>query len=180
MSGDDVENALVVGVGDLAVGRERDVRLVTYALGSCIGLSAFDPVARIGGLLHFMLPQPAAQSDSRALKACLYATTGIPLLMRRLGDAGVQQKRLVVCAAGGAEILEGTAGTAIGQRNHTMLRKMLWKLGVTLAAEDTGGGVARTMLVDLVTGEVRIRTRDTERVLWTPGTRPRERRRVEA
>ena len=177
---DDVTNALVVGVGDLAVGTAADGQLVTYALGSCVGLSAFDPVARIGGLLHFMLPQPAPQGDPKAMKACVYATTGIPLLLRRLGEAGAASKRLVVCAAGGAEILEGTAGTAIGHRNHTMLRKVLWKLGVKLAAEDVGGNVARTMTVDLSSGEVHVRTRDTDSVLWAPNALSRAPRRVEA
>lgn len=180
MDNEAADNAVVVGVGDMAIAREADGRLVTYALGSCIGLSAFDPLTRIGGLLHYMLPQPAEQSDPKTIKACLYATTGVPLLMRRLTEAGAQQKRLIVCVAGGAEILEGAASLAIGQRNRTMLRKVLWKLGVVLAADDTGGSVARTMSVDLATGEVHIRTRNADRVLWSPGTRIRERKRVEA
>lgn len=160
---------LVVGVADMAIGRETHGRLITYALGSCIGLSAFDPVARIGGLLHYMLPQPAEQVDVKTLKPAMYATTGIPLLLRRLADAGAQQSRLVVCAAGGAEILEGAATMAIGKRNRTALRKVLWKMGVALVAEDTGGTLARTMTLDLQRGDVSIRSRTAETILWKPG-----------
>jgi chemotaxis protein CheD len=159
----------VVGVADLVVAKESQGQLVTYALGSCIGLSAWDPVGKVGGLLHYMLPQPAETADPKALKHFMYATTGIPLLFRKLVELGAQQSRLVLCAAGGAEILEGASGMAIGKRNRTILRKVLWKMGLALAAEDAGGNIARTMTLDLAKGEVRIRTRNQDAVLWAPG-----------
>ena len=160
---------VVVGVADMAIARESQGHLVTYALGSCIGLSAYDPVAKVGGLLHYMLPQPAEQADPKALKPFMFATTGIPLLMRRLVDAGAQQSRLIVCAAGGAEILEGAVTMAIGKRNRTMLRKVLWKMGVALAAEQSGGSIARTMTLVLSTGEIRIKSRDSDGAMWAQG-----------
>jgi len=160
---------LVVGVADMAIGRESHGKIITYALGSCIGLTAFDPIAKVGGLLHYMLPQPAEQSDPKTLKPYMYATTGIPLMLRRLHEAGAVASRLIVCAAGGAEILEGAATLAIGKRNRTILRKVLWKVGLTLAAEDTGGSIARTLSLDLQRGEVVIRSRDNEGPLWAPG-----------
>jgi chemotaxis protein CheD len=169
MSDPGTNQGLVVGVADLAIGAAAQTRLVTYALGSCIGLTAYDPVAKVGGLLHYMLPQPAEQVDPKTLKPFMYATTGIPLLVRRLVDVGARQERLLLCAAGGAEILEGAANMAIGKRNRTMLRKVLWKMNIALVAEDTGGGVARTMTLDLDKGEVHIRSRDKEGLLWAPG-----------
>lgn len=162
-------NGIIVGVADMAIARECQGRLVTYALGSCIGLSAWDPLAKVGGMLHYMLPQPAEQADPKATKPFMYATTGIPLLMRKLVEAGAKQDRLVVCAAGGAEILEGAASMAIGKRNRTMLRKVAWKMGLTIAAENTGGHQARTMSLDLPSGHVSIRSRDHEGLLWAPG-----------
>ncbi|MBL8739358.1 MAG: chemotaxis protein CheD [Planctomycetes bacterium] len=163
----------------MAVAREGQGHLITYALGSCIGLSAYDPIARVGGLLHYMLPQPGEQSDPKTLKPHMYASTGIPNLLRRLLEAGAVQNRLIVCAAGGAEILEGAAGMAIGKRNRTILRKVLWKVGVQLAAEDTGGSIARTMTLDLGKGEVRIRTRDKDGLLWAPGMKTTVSRQLE-
>ena len=160
---------VVVGVADMAIAKEGQGHLVTYALGSCIGLSAYDPVARVGGLLHFMLPQPAEQADPKALKPFMFATTGIPLLMRRLVEAGARQSRCLLCAAGGAEILEGAATMAIGKRNRTMLRKVLWKMGLALVAEQSGGSIARTMTLGLSTGEVRIKSRDADALMWAPG-----------
>jgi len=160
---------VVVGVADMAIARESQGQLVTYALGSCIGLSAFDPVAKVGALLHYMLPQPAEHSDPKDLKPFMYATTGIPWMFRKLAEAGARKDRLILCAAGGAEIINDAGVFAIGKRNRTILRKIFWKDGSVLAAEDTGGGLARTMTVNLSTGEVKIRTRDKEGALWAPG-----------
>ncbi|MBP8299339.1 MAG: chemotaxis protein CheD [Planctomycetes bacterium] len=160
---------IVVGVADMAVGKATQGHLVTYALGSCIGLSAFDPIAKVGALLHFMLPQPAEQADPKELKPFMYATTGIPLMFRKLAEAGARKDRLIVCAAGGAEIINDAGVFAIGKRNRTILRKIFWKDGTILAAEDTGGGQARTMTLNLSTGEVKLRTRDKEGALWAQG-----------
>jgi chemotaxis protein CheD len=161
-------NGLVVGVADMGIGAAADGQLTTYALGSCIGVTAFDPVARIGGLLHFMLPQPSSQSGTAELKEFMYASTGIPRMFRRLVERGAVQSRLILTAAGGAEILEGAAQMAIGKRNRTMMRKVLWKMNLSLAAEDTGGNVARTMSLNLDSGEVHIRSRDQHTALWRP------------
>ncbi|HEB52788.1 MAG TPA: chemotaxis protein CheD [bacterium] len=161
-------NGIVVGVADMAIGSERDQRIVTYALGSCIGLTAYDPVSKVGGMLHFMLPQPGGKNDPMSLKQFMYATTGVPLLFRRLVERGAEQGRLVLVAAGGAEILEGAANMAIGKRNRTMLRKVLWKMKLALAAEDTGGSLARTMTLQLASGEVQVRSRGLDEVLWKP------------
>ncbi len=160
---------VVVGVADMAVGRVEQGQLATFALGSCIGLSAYDPVAQVGGLLHFMLPQPAPRTAPPESQPCLYATTGIAALLAALDGAGAKRSRLVVCAAGGAEILADAGGFAIGRRNRAMLRERLRAHGVALAAEDTGGNLARTMVLHLDTGVVRIRTRSREIRLWGQG-----------
>tara|TARA_R110002072_G_scaffold228234_12_gene385373 strand:+ start:5465 stop:5995 length:531 start_codon:yes stop_codon:yes gene_type:complete len=165
-------NGLVVGVADMAIGSVDDGQIVTYALASCIGLTAYDPIARVGGLLHFMLPQPSPKSEPKELKQFMYATTGMPRMFRRLVERGAEQNRLILIAAGGAEILAGAAHMAIGKRNRTMVRKVLWKMNLALVAEDTGGSVARTMSLDLATGEVRIRSQDCNQVLWQPATAP--------
>jgi chemotaxis protein CheD len=165
------EPTVVVGVADLAVAREAQGRLLTYALGSCVGVSAYDPLAKIGGLLHFMLPHPAPHADPAGLKPCTFASHGIPLLLRKLADAGASLQRLVVCAAGGAEMLEAGATVSIGKRNRAMLRHVLAQEGIALTAEDTGGAHARTMALDLARGEVWVRSRDDEGLLWTPDPR---------
>lgn len=166
--------AIVVGVADCAVGRDGQGRLMTYALGSCIGITAFDPVSRVGGLLHYMLPQPGEGLVGAPEKPCVYASTGVPLLLERLEQAGAQRSRLVVCAAGGAEMLEpgSGAGLSIGRKNHAILRKALWKFGVALVAEDVGGKSPRNLSLDLRTGAVTVRRDGSESTLWAPGVCP--------
>ncbi|MCK5943465.1 MAG: chemotaxis protein CheD [Planctomycetes bacterium] len=159
---------LVVGVADMAVGAAADGCITTGSLGSCMALTAYDPVAGVGALLHFMLPQPNAKHDPRERKQFLYATTGIPYMLRRLGERGADNANLVLVAAGGAEVREGAVEMAIGKRNRTMLRKVLWKMNLKLAAEDTGGTEARTMRLDLATGAVQVHTAGQELRLWEP------------
>lgn len=157
---------VVVGVADLAIRRHGDAAtIVTYALGSCIGLTAYDPVAKVGGMLHYMLPQPSPNQDPATLKPFMYATTGVALLFRSLVEAGARKSRLVVCAAGAAEIMCESSTFAVGKRNHTMLRKLMWKDGIVLAGEDVGGQIARTMTLDLATGEVTSKGREGVKVL---------------
>ena len=88
-------------------------------------------------------------------------------MFRQLTERGALQNRMVLVAAGGAEILEGAANMAIGKRNRTMLRKVLWKMNLSLAAEDTGGAIARTMSLDLADGRVLVRVRGEDKVLWS-------------
>jgi chemotaxis protein CheD len=162
--------AIVVGVADCAVGRDGQGRLITYSLGSCIGITAYDPGARVGGLLHYMLPQPGEGLAGAPENPCVYASTGVPVLLARLEQAGAQRQRLVVCAAGGAEMLEpgSGAGLSIGRKNHAILRKALWKFGVALVAEDVGGRTPRNLSLDLHTGAVTVRRADGDAVLWSP------------
>ena len=164
--------ALTVGVADMALLCAETGSISTYALGSCIGITVFDPVAKVGGMLHFMLPQPLEKTSSNERNGhhpdAMFATTGIPALFREAYKLGAQKERLIICAAGGAAFLKDEGRYQIGKRNKMIMRKLFWKNGITLNAEDTGGNVARTMLFDLASGEVLIRSKRMETALWSP------------
>jgi chemotaxis protein CheD len=148
---------VVVGVGDCCVTSDPETVLITYALGSCVGLSIYDPVAHVGGLLHYMLPSaPPGLAESRR-SPWVYAESGIPMLLHEAYEHGAQKSRLRVRAAGGARIMDDGVFN-IGQRNCVALRKILWKAGIMLAAEDTGGKTARTMRIDVASGRVFLRS----------------------
>jgi chemotaxis protein CheD len=159
---------IVVGIAALAVAGAEDGRLVTFAIGSCIALTAWDSELRIGGMLHYMLPRPVRDADAGMVPPCLYASTGIPRLLRCLEQRGCRRDRLLLCAAGGAEVIRDPGVQALGQQNRVLLRKALHLEGCFLTAEDTGGWTARTMSLDPFSGDVRVRTRAGERVLWSP------------
>jgi len=157
---------LVVNISDVIVSRDPTATLVTYALGSCIGVTIYDPVAQVGGMLHFMLPQSSINPARAAELPCMFADTGVPLLFRQAYDLGAKKERLVVCAAGGAEILDTEGHFQIGSRNRTILRKLFWKNSVLLAAEETGGSSSRTLSLCLADGSVSVKSKQQERSLW--------------
>jgi chemotaxis protein CheD len=143
----------VVVVSDMKIGKRGDV-LVTHALGSCLGLTVWDPELRIGGLLHAMLPLSKINPEKAAGNPYMFVDTGVPTLFRQLYDLGAQKNRLVVKAAGCGYPLGKNEMFKIGERNHTLLKKLLWKNNVMLAAEDCGGTISRTVYFDMSTGRV--------------------------
>jgi chemotaxis protein CheD len=147
----------VVGIAELIVTGEPDAVLVTYALGSCIGLTAWDPIVKVGGLLHFMLPESGLDTTRGRSNPAMYADTGIPQLFEACVANGANKRRLVVRAAGGAQVLNDNGVFNIGNRNHLSMRKALWKAGILLHAEMTGGNISRSVSLELSTGKVLIR-----------------------
>ena len=148
---------IVVGVGDCQVSADPQSVLVTYALGSCIAVMIHDPVAGVGGLLHFMLPESSLDRTKAEAKPYMFADTGIPLLFRSAYQLGADKGRLVVSAAGGAQMMDPQGVFNIGKRNHVSMRKILWKAGVLVHAEDIGGMSSRTVRLEVSTGRVLLR-----------------------
>jgi len=152
-----MEKELKVGIGDMKLTRNEG-RIITYALGSCIGISFYDPRIRLGALLHIMLPSRFSANDPNVFK---YADTGIRETLRKLTAFGLMKQRTVVKIAGGAKMFEISGNSDfgnIGQRNTASVKKVLQEEGLRIMAEDTGGSYARTMLLNIVTGDVTIRT----------------------
>jgi chemotaxis protein CheD len=149
---------VVVGVADCQVSAQPGATLITYALGSCIAVVVYDPVARVGGMLHFMLPESKIDASKAAQRPFMFADTGIPLLFRQTYGLGAQKQRMWVWAVGGAQIMNDQAIFDIGKRNHLAIRKLFWKAGVLVKAEDVGGGVSRNVRLDVASGRVWVRT----------------------
>lgn len=143
---------VVVGMADCQVSKSRDQVLVTYALGSCIAVAIHDPVAGVGGLLHYMLPESAISPAKAGENPYMFADTGIPRLFRRAYECGAEKRRLVVRAAGGAQVMDQEGVFNIGKRNYLALRKILWKAGVLLQGEDVGGNLSRTVRLEVGSG----------------------------
>jgi len=157
---------VTVGVGDFAVDDRPEAKLVTHALGSCIGLTIYDPVAKVSGMLHFMLPSAKGREQKASEQPAMFGSSGIPLLFRSAYELGAVKKRLIVCAAGGAEIVQGMDQFRVGDKNRTMLRKLLWKNSLALSSEDTGGTCSRTMTLHGCDGAVSVRRPDGTGALW--------------
>ncbi len=145
------------GMADLNICKAPDM-ITTLGLGSCIGIALYDPVVKIGGLAHIMLP------DSRQMRnnsnIAKFADTGIEELVRRVVAAGANKRRLVAKIAGGAKMFEvnGLSGIGnVGERNAIASREKLKQLGIPLLAEDTGLNFGRTVELYPATGEFYIK-----------------------
>lgn len=154
--------SLVVDIADLAVSKDPNQLLITYSLGSCIGVAIWDPVAKVAGLLHYMLPEASVSPEKAKRNPAMFADTGIPKLFRAAYDLGATKRRIVAKIAGGAQLLDDNGTFNIGRRNYLALRKIFWKNGVLIEAENVGGAISRTMKVDVQTGIVTIKSRGGE------------------
>jgi len=149
---------LIVGISDLKVSKNPDDVLVTFALGSCIAVAIYDPLIKVGGLLHYMLPDSTLDPQKAQGQPGMFADTGIPLLFKSCYRLGGEKKRMIVKVAGGASILDDANFFRIGQKNITALRKIFWKNNVMIDAEDTGSNCNRTVRLNLANGKFSIRS----------------------
>ena len=142
----------IIVVGDMKTG-EKDDLLVTHALGSCLGLIVYDPQKHIGGLLHAMLPMSKINRDKAQANPYMFVDTGVPTLFKTLYEMGAEKSRLVVKAAGCGNPMGRNEMFKIGERNYTVLKKLLWKNNILLKAEDIGGTKSRTVNFNISTGQ---------------------------
>ncbi len=149
---------LIVGISDIKVSNNAGDVIITYALGSCIGIVVFDPIAKVGGMLHYMLPESTLDQNKARENPEMFADTGIPLLFKSCYKLGADKKRMIVKAAGGASILDDTNFFRIGQKNIMAMRKIFWKNNVMIDEEDTGLNYNRTIRLEISTGKVFVRS----------------------
>jgi chemotaxis protein CheD len=149
---------VTVAIGGLEVSEDRGAVLVTHGLGSCVAVMTWDPVCRVGGMLHFQLPLATVAPDRALISPGTFGDTGIPMLFERMYMLGAKKRDIVVKVAGGGSFHGDTDTFDIGRRNYTMMRKILWKNQVLIAAEDIGGNRSRTARLFVDTGQVTIQS----------------------
>ena len=148
---------LVVGVAEMKVSNRATDVIVTYSLGSCVGLTLFDPVRCVGGMIHCMLPLSNIDPEKAKLKPEMFTDTGVPGLLQMLFSMGAEKKNLVAKVAGAANLLDAQNIFRIGERNYNVLKKLLEKNGIPIAGEDVGGTVARTIYLNMTTGQTTLK-----------------------
>lgn len=147
---------VVVGIGELAVSGVRDELIVTHALGSCVAVCVWDPVALVAGLLHFLLPDSRVNPMRALEQPAAFADTGIPLLFQTAHARGLQKPRSVVHLVGGAEVAGRGAAFDIGRRNILAAKNLLWRSGVLLDGEAVGGRSVRSVNLVVADGRLQI------------------------
>jgi len=151
-------NILSVGISEFKVAAEPTV-LVTYGLGSCVGIALFDPVARMGGLAHTLLPTPVRDREN-VPKSSKFTCWAVELMVEELVNCGCATERLVAKLAGGASMFESqyrSARGGIGERNVLAAKAALEGSGIPLVAEDTGEDYGRSLEFNTATGIITVR-----------------------
>lgn len=153
---------VIVDIAAIEVSHDPDVTLVTYALGSCIAVIIHDPVTKAAGMIHYMLPLSSTNPEKAKVKPAMFADTGVPILFHSMYRLGCRKEDLVVKVAGGGQIYDDQGLFEIGKRNYTLLRRMLWKTNVLIAAEDVGGAKSRTVFIETESGRCSVKSGGSE------------------
>ncbi len=148
---------VVVGIADLAVSNNPNAILATHALGSCIGIALYDPQVKVGGLLHYMLPDSSLDPARARETPAMFGDTGIPALFRATYELQAEKHRLLVTVAGGAQVMDDNGFFNIGKRNYDTFLRLAQQHSLRVRATHVGGMVSRTLYLSLATGEVRLK-----------------------
>lgn len=160
-----MKTRVIVGVSDAKVSSNPSDVIATYSLGSCIAVCMYDPATHIGGMLHYQLPDSKQDPQRAKTKPLMFADSGMKILVDKLVGMGVKKKRMNIKIAGGASMDTGPDGFDIGKRNHLAIRKLMWKNGMFIDAEDVGGSSPRNMYMNIASGAVTIRSNSLEKTL---------------
>ena len=148
----------------MKISNDPRATIVTYSLGSCIGVTLYDPVVKVGGLLHYQLPDSGLNAQDAQRDPCRYADTAIPVFFRTAYRLGALKRRLKVIMVGGSNLMDQNSQFDIGQRNYLAARKLFYRNNVLTDFEDIGGSSYRTVRLDLASGHT---------VITGPGRRKR-------
>lgn len=144
----------VVGIAEYGVSKNPKTVLTTHSLGSCLGIAIYDPIVKVGGMLHIMLPSSRLDMAKAAEVPSMFLDTGIALLFRSAYELGAEKRRILLYVAGGAQVMDTTGFFNIGKRNYEALQTVCEYHNLTIQAEQVGGLISRSIYLKVATGEV--------------------------
>ncbi len=149
---------VVIGVGDMSVSNNPAITLSTYALGSCVAIAVYDPIVKVGGLLHVMLPDSTISPAKALTQPAMFVDTGLPVMMRALAGMKIDPRRLRIFLAGGASVLCTVDSFKIGERNIHATNLLLAQLRLPVTLSALGGTINRTVHLNVGTGVITLKT----------------------
>ncbi len=153
-----MDRQVVVQIADMKLTRTQG-KLITYALGSCIGITIYDTRIKLAALIHIMLPESLKGINETSVYK--FADTGIKETLRKMAVLGGVKSSYVCKIAGGAKMFATTGNSSlsnIGKQNIDAVIKILKNEGIHITGQEVGGSIARTMILDVETGAVTIRS----------------------
>lgn len=162
-----MSKTVTVGIADLNVVKAPDI-LVTFALGSCVGICLYDAKVKVAGLSHIMLPSSAQMQNVASSQHMKFADTGVAMLVQKMERAGASKTRMTAKIAGGAQMFAAMSTAAIaniGERNIQAVKATLNQLRIPIVAEDCGKNYGRTQYFSASDGVMLIKS--VTRGQWT-------------
>lgn len=150
-------STIVVNISDMKFSKRSEDVIATYSLGSCLGVTAYDPEAGVGALLHALLPTASVSPEKAKTNPNMFVTSGVANMVKTLFRLGAKRENLVFRVAGGAD-MRGDTLFRTGARNLEALNRLLQKNRMEVAGSDTGGSIPRTLILHMDTGRVVVRS----------------------
>ena len=157
------EQTIAVGLGVVCVTKDPLATLACFGLGSCVGVCAYDPVSKVAGMAHIVLPESNHGKPGGA--SAKFADTAIPILFEEMYKSGAVKSRMVVKLVGGAQMLQAAGFDNVfemGARNLEMTIKTLASDNIHLSATDIGGNQGRSVWLSADSGKVMVRKAGAE------------------
>ncbi len=155
------ENVRSVSIGEIVTSDQPNEVLVAYGLGSCVAVCLYDPVARVGGMAHALLPETPSGGQKAGPGPAKFVDTGVPALVASVLKLGASRTRLKIGLCGGGQVLTIPGANTqfpIGQRNVEAAEKALRQQRMAVHLQDTGGGTGRTVRLQISDGQVTVKT----------------------
>ena len=159
-------NRILIGIAEMVISDDPEIILCAPHLGSCLGISAYDPKRKIGAMIHCLLPISKSDPEKAKEKPYMYTDTGFAAMISDLIGRGAGRNDLIICVAEGASINDKNNVFEIGKKNYTVLRKLMWKNNLLLKAEHVGDECSRTIGLSIGTGEVTVSFSGTQIKLY--------------
>ncbi|MCB0208484.1 MAG: chemotaxis protein CheD [Anaerolineae bacterium] len=154
------ENFRAISIGEMIVSSTPNDVLVAYGLGSCVAICLYDPVTKVGGMLHALLPHANNQAKDYDVPA-KFVDSGLPLLLKSVVQQRGEHNRLIVYLCGGAQLISAPNFSdmlKIGQRNVEAAHTALKTARLNIKSQDTGGNAGRTVKLHIDTGQITVKS----------------------
>ena len=146
-----------VGISEMYVTAAHYEQIVVDSITSCVVLALYDPVARVGGVVHCMLPVSKISPEKASGKPCMFVDTGVVLLIESLLNLGASLSNLEATIAGASAMFDGESFFKVGERNYIVLKEILRRNHINVIAESVKGTCTRRLSLDMATGIVDIK-----------------------
>jgi chemotaxis protein CheD len=160
-----VDTSNYIGIGQMRISKDPTTILIAPNLGSCLGIAIYDPVKKVGGLIHCLLPLSKSNPEKAEKEPYHFVDTGLVTMLQEFIKQGCDKKNLMISVAGGSNINDENKVFEIGARNYTVLKKVLWKNNLLLKGEDCGDSISRTVTLNIGTGEVFVKSQGVQKQL---------------